>query len=113
MGSGEWVTVFYILDSPTSHSLLPTPHSLFPTSPSPAHQIHQRAQADAGRADGQIRFGAFVPCRASDVEMGPGSVLDEFANEICGGDCAGFAAADVFDIGDLALYLFTVIFIQR
>src|SRR5262245_26329277 len=84
-----------------------------PHSPSPAHQIHQSPQADACRADRQMRFAVFVPGSACDVQVRPGGVFGEFTDEISAGDRARFAPADVFDVGDLALYLFAVIFVER
>src|SRR5262245_54162188 len=104
-----------ILDLPSSILGLPTPHSPLPTpySPSSAHQIHKSPQADACGADRQIRFAVFVPGRACDVQVRPGGVLGEFTDEISAGDRARFAPAHVFDVGDLALDLFAVIFVER
>src|SRR5262249_28069435 len=81
--------------------------------PSPAHQIYQRPQADACRADRQIRLAVFIPGRARDVQVSPGRVFGEFTDEISAGDSSRFASAHVFDVGDLALDLFAVIFVER
>src|SRR5215510_8783680 len=84
-----------------------------PQSQSSAYQINQRPQADASRADRQIRLAVFIPGGARDVEMRPWRVFDEFADEIGAGDRACFAPAHVLDVGDLALDLFAVVFVER
>ena len=56
---------------------------------------------------------ALQPGGAGDVEMRPGVFLGEAGKEAASGNGAGFGAADVGDVGKVALQLLLVLFPQR
>src|SRR5580704_1453194 len=73
------------------------------------HEVDQGAQGYARRTLRQPGFGVVIPGCACYVEVDPGSVAGEFADEPGSRyAAAAFAAADVLDVGEAALYEFAV-----
>src|SRR5580765_4074782 len=72
-------------------------------------EMGQQADRPAGRAFGRARF----PGGAGDVEMRPGILGSEAAEEHRGGDSAAGPAADVAHVGEVALQCLAVLFVER
>ena len=76
-------------------------------------ELEQRADADARRTFRAIRFGIVSPRRARDVQVRPCETVGKLFQERGGSDRAGFAPADVFDVGDVGFDLLRVFRIER
>src|SRR5579872_7239445 len=77
-------------------------------------EVDEGAEGDAGGAFGEPGLGVVVPGGAGDVEVDPGGVAGEFADEPGAGDAAAaFAAANVLNVGEAAFDELAVFVVHR
>src|SRR4029453_18043810 len=69
----------------------------------------QGAHRDPGGALGQVAVVGLGPGRAGDVEVDPGTAVDELLEEQAGETGAAAAVADVLEVGQVALDVLAVL----
>src|SRR6266478_8085702 len=75
--------------------------------------MNEGAEGHAGGALGEPGFVVVVPGGTGDIQVNPGRVASEFLDEHGAGDgAAAFAAADVLDVGERALYEIAVVVVD-
>ncbi len=76
-------------------------------------KFNQRAHGNTGWTFRTIWLSAISPGRAGNIKMRPRDVVSEFLEESGRGNRAGLLAANIFDVGNVALDLFSVFVVQR
>jgi len=78
------------------------------------HQVHQRAESNAGWTLGQPGLGVVIPRGARDVEVDPRRIAREFSDEPGASDrAAALAASDVLNVRKTALDLLAIVVVHR